>query len=348
MHGRFIFGSVTRIADFRNGNFGVEGLDRSHWATGDYVVGEIATSPGCLRAVESSNGRMVEVSDGDPVVGVLGERAATLEVVGDWRETGDDGVFDLMTAAGLFGTITSKSVFLPPLMTLTYRGHVVRHGRKVTMTEFVPTCENLNLQLPVVLLIGTSMSAGKTTAGKIIVRQLKRAGLTVIGAKLTGAARYRDVLSLGDAGADFIFDFVDAGLPSTVCAPDFFRQRLRQLLSRMAALQADVLVAEAGASPLEPYNGSVAVDELRERVRCTVLCASDPYAVLGVATAFACRPDLVAGGAANTSAAIALVHKLTGFKGLNLMDKSVLPALDTLLSECLGFEIPCTTIVRKS
>jgi hypothetical protein len=34
-----------------------------------------------------------------------------------------------------------------------------------------------------------------------------------------------------------------------------YRKILRLLLSRIAAADADVLVAEVGASPLEPYNG---------------------------------------------------------------------------------------------
>ena len=183
------------------------------------------------------------------------------------------------------------------------------------------------------------MSAGKTTAGKIIVRQLKQAGYKVIGAKLTGAARYRDVLSIGDAGADYIFDFVDVGLPSSICEPENYRNLLRKLITQMARVNADVLVAEAGASPLEPYNGSVVIEELKQQVRCTVLCASDPYAVVGVSSAFDRKPDIVAGGAANTAAGIALVEKLTGIKGLNLMEKDSLPELNRILSECLGFSM---------
>ena len=104
----------------------------------------------------------------------------------------------------------------------------------------------------------------------------------------------------------------------------------------MAQVDADVLVAEAGASPLEPYNGSVAVEELQDRIRCTVLCASDPYAVVGVASAFDCKPDIVAGGAANTAAGIALVEKLTGMKALNLLEKQSIPSLNKILSKCLG------------
>ena len=51
-----------------------------------------------------------------------------------------------------------------------------------------------------------------------------------------------------------------------------------------------MVVAEAGASPLEPYNGDAAVQLLGDRGRCTVLCASDPYAVVGVTGAFDVAP----------------------------------------------------------
>ena len=79
--------------------------------------------------------------------------------------------------------------------------------------------------MPVVLLIGTSMSAGKTTTGRIIVHELKRAGLRVAGAKFTGAGRYRDVLAFGDAGADTIIDFVDAACPRLSYRRDVRRAR---------------------------------------------------------------------------------------------------------------------------
>lgn len=339
MQTRYFFSSVTRISNLQHGIFSVTPLPRQQWATGDYVAAEVMTFPGCQRQIEMPNGRMVEVADGDFVIGAFGKRAATLEAVGDWLHIGKDNRFDMMTAGGLFGKITSKSLYLQPPMQLVYQGHVMQNGKKSTMADFVFDAEYKTFDLPIVLLIGTSMSAGKTTAGRLITRQLKQAGYRVIGAKLTGAARYRDVLSIGDAGADAIFDFVDAGLPSTVCDPEHYRNRLRKLMAQMAHLEADVLVAEAGASPLEPYNGSVAVEELKRHVRCTVLCASDPYAVVGVASAFECKPDIVAGAAANTDAGIALVEKLTGITGLNLQRKESIPALNEILAQCLGFAL---------
>ena len=242
----------------------------------------------------------------------------------------------LRVHAGLFGKLTSKSAFLPALLSLTYRGHVLVNGKKSTMRDFVPVLPEQPFTLPVVLIVGTSMSAGKTSSARLIVRLLKEAGLKVIGAKLTGAGRYRDILSVKDAGADWIFDFVDVGLPSTVCPEEEYRRSLRQLLTRMMATEADVVVAEAGASPLEPYNGATAMAELRQNVRCTVLCASDPYGVVGVTTAFERQPDLVAGAAANTEAGIQLVGKLSGLKALDLLDKQSLPQLRDILKATLG------------
>ena len=195
---------------------------------------------------------------------------------------------------------------------------------------------NLPLEAPIVLIVGTSMSSGKTMSGRIIVHLLSQMGLRVVGTKLTGAARYRDMLSFSDAGASAIYDFVDAGLPSSAVEEDTYRKALPYLLSLIAAERPDVVVAEAGASPLEPYNGAVAKEMIRDNVRFKLLCAQDPYAVVGVQQAFQRSPDLVAGGAANTDAAIALVKKLTGLPALNLMDPESHPLLAGMLREALG------------
>jgi hypothetical protein len=324
------FTTVTRIADIESRGFDVKPLPRSDWATGDYVMCEVRGRPGPLYQIERPSGRTCQVFDGDLVVGAFGTRAATLEGVGDWRKIGDDGLLQALTGAGLFGKATSVSPLLPQLMSLQYRGHLMRE-EKLTMRGFCTPVDPIPLEVPVVLLIGTSMSSGKTTSGRVIVHELAQMGLKVAAAKLTGAARFRDMLSWQDAGAAHVFDFVDVGLPSTVCPPQEFAALLTQLLSKIAATGPDVLVAEAGASPLEPYNGSVAMEMIDDKVRMMVLCASDPYAVLGVQHAFGRKPDLVCGPAANTEAAIELVGQLCGVPALNLLRRRARPALLEML-----------------
>jgi len=335
MDTRCVLTSVTRISDLQDGGFEVSALPRGEWAGGDYVAASITGKPSPLYRVELANGRIVEVMEGTPVIGALGKRAATLEATGDWEAVGDDGVMEALTGAGLLGKALSVAPSLPRLMTLAYAGHVFREGRKLGMQDFVPPTPAATFAMPVVLLIGTSMSAGKTTTGRVIIHELKRAGLRVAGAKLTGAGRYRDVLAFHDAGADAIVDFVDAGLASTVVPQQEFAHAMRHMLATLAASGADVLVAEAGASPLEPYNGDTAVRMLGSNVRCTVLCASDPYAVLGVREAFKIEPHIVTGPTANTQAGIDLVRKLTGLEALNLLEAESIPRLLQILRERL-------------
>lgn len=250
---------------------------------------------------------------------------------------GEDLRMHTLTSAGVLGLVTSASTPPPPHVAVIYRGHVWRDG-KCVMADFEPDVPHAPLEVPVVLIIGTSMDAGKTVAAKAIVRRLKARGLKVAATKLTGAGRFRDILAMRDAGADAIFDFVDAGLPSTVVDPGTYEAVLRRLLLQLGGARPDIVVAEAGASPLEPYNVDIAVRLLADRVQCTVLCASDPYAVAGVISAFEHQPDLVSGRATSTSAGIALATRLCGVPALNLLNHRHDDELDELLTGCLGRE----------
>lgn len=335
MNERHIFTSVCRISDVETGNFELSELPRAKWEEADYVAARIVGVPSSRYGLELSSGRIVEPMEGAGVVGALGTRAATLEAVGHWDQVGDDGEMHALTGAGLFGKVTSAAHWISPLTTLQYTGHLIRDDGKLGMGDFVAPVEPRSLSVPVILLVGTSMSAGKTTVGRTIIHELKHAGLRVAGAKFTGAGRYRDILSFQDAGADTILDFVDAGLPSTVVAKQRFDEAMQYMLARVMAAGPDVIVAEAGASPLEPYNGASAVDALGGFVRCSVLCASDPYAVLGVQTAFAFKPTLVAGPAANTQAGIDLVAELTGLDAINVFKEASRQRLRAVLKEAL-------------
>jgi len=275
------------------------------------------------------------------VVGALGVRHATLEATGTWEKVAADGAMELLTAGGLLGRCTSRSTLIPELARVVYRGHLVRDGRKLTMEGCVdrsgPVVPFFH---PTILIVGSSMSAGKTTAARVLIRRLRALGLRALGTKVTGAGRYRDILAMGDAGASPILDFVDVGLPSTVCPEDCFREALELLMSRMARAEVDVAVVESGASPLEPYNGTLAVEALRPTVRMTVLCASDPYSVVGMREAFGLDPDLITGPASNTAAGVDLVRRLADVPCLDVRDPEAGPELDALLRKHLGIGAP--------
>ena len=335
MEKRYVFGALTRISDLDTVPFTVKPLVREYWATGDYVVGEVLSAQCQPDMVELTTGRMARLMQGDWVVGAFGVRRATLEAVGDWQSIQTDGHMEDMTNAGFFGRVTSQSVLIKPQPSLVYRGHVMREDNKVCMQDFIPKIKPQPYACPTIMIIGTSMSAGKTTAARVIIHLLKEMGLRVIGTKLTGAGRYRDILSMHDAGADAIFDFVDAGLPSSVVPPEAFRQSLKQLLTMILVQNPDVVVAEAGASPFEPYNGAIVLEEITEQIKFTVLCASDPYAVIGVSQSFGITPNIVSGITTNTTAGIELVEKLTSVPALSLTTNESVDKLRTLLKGAL-------------
>lgn len=331
---RTVAGSVVRAVDLTT-PWDVAGRPRDGWAHADVVVVEVAEPPPHPdRGVELPDGRTAALAVGDRVIGALGRRHATLEVVGSWRDVREDGHLHLMTSAGLLGRVTSRSPLMVAPVEMDYVGHVVRAGRPLSLDDVVPTGLGSTLSAPVVLLIGTSMACGKTTAGRVVVHLLKERGHRVVAAKVTGAGRYRDVLAMRDAGADAVFDFVDVGLPSTVVDPQLYRARLDMLLGLVAGAEPDVVVVEVGASPLEPYCGDVAMEVLAPQTVCTVLSASDPYAVAGVAGGFGRGTDLVTGPATATSAGVELVGRLTGLPAGNVLDPTARALVGQVLDDC--------------
>lgn len=337
MKRRVLSTSLTRISDLGEGDYEVQKLNLEHWEAGDYVVGEVVGTHAPSGCIELASGRVTSVTDGDLVLGALGERHATLEACGTFRDVGEDGAMTLLNTGGLMGKLTSISYWMPRLVDVRYRGHTTRRGCKVRMRDFVPEVVPVERwSVPTILIVGTSMSAGKTTAGRALVRLLARRGLRVAAAKFTGAGRFRDVLTMGDAGAEAIFDFVDVGLPSSIAPREQYRQDLRRLLALVLDSGPDLLVAEAGASPLEPYNGDTLLAELGDQIAAMVLCASDPYAVVGVIQGFDLRPDLVAGLAASTTAGIELVEKLTQCRAVDVLAPSAEPILEDLLDRVVA------------
>ncbi|TFG78096.1 MAG: hypothetical protein E4H26_02775 [Flavobacteriales bacterium] len=339
MNHQYIFTSLTRISDMEEKGFSLKKLPKEQWQNADYVVCEIVNAGSETLKLELSNGRMRGVIGGEFLVGALGERFATLEATGSWRKVEDDLKMSVLTGAGLLGKLTSKSVFLPQLMTVAYTGHAFRGSQKLTMDYFVKPIEPLPFDIPVILFVGTSMSAGKTTSARIVTNLFKQAGLKVVGAKLTGAGRYKDILAIKDVGADAVYDFVDVGLPSSICPIDEYQEKLMQMLSLMAKERAEIAIVEIGASPLEPYNGDLAIEALRKFVKCTILSASDPYAVYGLMKAFEIVPDIVTGITSNTLAGIQMVESLCKVKALNLIDATTTKRLKQILTSTTGFSL---------
>lgn len=94
-------------------------------------------------------------------------------------------------------------------------------------------------------VLGTSMNAGKTTTAAGIIYALKKQGLKVAAAKVTGTGAGLDRWKMVDAGADIVLDFTDAGLVSTFgVSLEQLELTLSCLMDHMSAIQPDVIVLE--------------------------------------------------------------------------------------------------------
>jgi hypothetical protein len=284
--------------------------------------------------LELCDGSLYILKRGDMVVGVLGERCATQEVVGSWKliDKGAQPIMHHICGSGMFGIETSRSVrHKTETAQFRYEGHCFRLNKKVCMKDFAPKITTATApDCPMVLIVGSSMSCGKTISGKIIIEAVKTLGIDkVAGVKFSGGGYRHDTNQMLQAGAFHAIDFVDAGFCSTVMPPKEFRESaLPAMLGILSELEADCVVAELGASPLEPYNGLEVLKELlspksHPQKLFTVLCATDAYAAAGICNALRSEglkfePNLICGMAANNSAGIALVERLTGLPALNL------------------------------
>lgn len=81
------FGSLSRIADLRENPFIIRAVPRKEWDGGDYVVGRYlgSKSSNNIDCLELCDGTLHTLQNNDVVVGALGERCATQEVVGTWK-----------------------------------------------------------------------------------------------------------------------------------------------------------------------------------------------------------------------------------------------------------------------
>ncbi len=329
-----LYSSLCRISDLKKQSFKIEAIPKSRWETGDYVIGKVSSRPSPKSRIESPTGRTIEPLEGEYIIGAFGIRRATRGIVGDWKNIdSEDGKMEVIGEGGVMGLSTSKSPFKPSPIPLKYQGHVHIENSKRNMEDYVTETQDTTFDLPVIQILGTSMSSGKTMSGRVIVQTLSELGLDTIACKLTGSGRYQDALSMKDAGAKNVFDFVDAGFPTTVLPPDKYRPGIRNLLSKIDPTSADILVVELGASPIEPYNGEIAIEELKDNVVFSVITASDPYAILGFKSLIKTDIDLITGITTNTESGINLVEELTKTTALNLQLEQSKKHLKSMLKE---------------
>lgn len=269
---------------------------------GSVVVGRVLTESRSYGNIEMPTGRLAKVVRGNLVAGVLGARQALHGYMGhmpDKVEVGD--VLSILNMGGVIGVCDAPNKDLGPPMQIEILGSAVRDGKPLNIADnAIPRAATLDADgPPLVLILGTSMNAGKTFAAAEIIRHWAQSGIRVAAGKLTGVAAMRDTLSMSDNGAIATASFLHCGLPSTVNAPDLAGVG-RAIVRELEKSKPDVIVLELGDGIIGGYRTrDILVDPaILSRTTARVLCAGDLVGAWGGVTyleAIGHRPEVISG-----------------------------------------------------
>lgn len=247
----YVTRSVTDRGAARLGSF-----DREP-QLGDLVAARVV-DVGAHGSLENVHGRRVHLYPGDVVVGACGNRYATDYYEG-YLPTGTTA--HLLTAGGVIGVVASAHSRRSEATQLELLGLVIdRTGGALSLEDCtMPWPPHATAELGTFVVVGSSMSAGKTTTAAALIRGWTRAGLRVGAGKVTGSGSGKDRWMYEDAGAAEIVDFLDFGMPSTFGYPD---ERLRATMfgirDALAHRGVSVVVLEIADGLLQPETRALA------------------------------------------------------------------------------------------
>jgi hypothetical protein len=255
---------------------------------GDLILVEVLSSSGAYNDVENLQGRSERVYAGDLFIGVLGNRASLRYLSGSIPLDGIDLTSEtdlrLLSNGGIVSIADRSPAYLDEPMPLRSLGVLVEGTETVNTLQRARAADSPTpSRLPPIVLVGASATdSGKTTFASNLIASLTRSGVRVASAKLSGTGCLEDVLAHKDAGARWIMDFPDVGLPSTYTSPQNYEPAVRDLLSRLAAVDPDVVVAELGGDILWANVPTLfQMADVMESVQSLVLIPSDPVAAVG-------------------------------------------------------------------
>lgn len=290
---------------------------------GDVVAVRILTSKTTYDVLELPSGRFSRLKPGDVIAGALGHRRALQGYAGDLPKTLVPGdTIEILNMGGVLGHCTSINPDLGQPFRCEVLGQVLhfpflgeRVGLPANISQGLAPLDTVlePLPAPIVAVVGTSMNAGKTHACTTLIQEFVRAGLRVAAAKCTGVSLRRDVLSMEDAGAEWIGVFTDLGVVTTTArnAPAL----ARTLINRSRRREPDVVVLEMGDGLMGTYGvDAILADEpIRKSLGSVILCAQDPVGAWGglqcLEQFYGLKASVVTGPATDNSAGVDLIRE---------------------------------------
>jgi hypothetical protein len=291
---------------------------------GAIVVVEALEEKAVYGELELVGGRLARIIKGDRIAGVLGERQALKGFVGHIPQHIAPGdVLHMLNMGGVIGRCSSANADYGRALRVRVLGAVEVDGEPANLSDYaVPWRERLRRSAPIILVSGTCMNSGKTTAACEIIRLLTARGYRVAAAKLAGVATQRDILNMQDHGAVASMMFSDAGLPSTTHTDDCISPAAKGILAALNEYGPDAIVVEFGDGIMGHYGVDLLLkdSDLMGHVKAHVLCANDLVAAWGgllFLGQLGVHVDCVSGPATDNSAGVSYIEERFGRPAAN-------------------------------
>ncbi|BCJ91468.1 DUF1611 domain-containing protein [Terrihabitans soli] len=210
---------------------------------GDVVLARI-DEIGHHETVELKTGRKAPVYPGDEVILAYGDRYAPDQFEAHVPTTLEP--CQMVAGGGIASRVIVAHARTRPATSITPIGLLAsRPGAPMNVADFAVPAVQPSGRVPIIVVCGTSMNAGKTTSMAALVRGLTAAGLKTGTIKATGTGAGNDLWIMRDSGAAEVLDFTDAGWSTTYRVPvDAIERSAGHLVAAMEAEGCDVIVME--------------------------------------------------------------------------------------------------------
>jgi len=260
------------------------------------VTGEIAPQPGDLVVarvdrlrqhlrLELPNGRRARLFVGDHILVCYGNRYAPDQFESVVPES--LAPCELVAAGGIASQMRHRHPGVKPPTEITPLGLVGdRKGEPLNIRDFKIDGGGKNLRdIPVFMVVGSSMNAGKTTTAARLTQGLIQDGYRVGAMKVTGTGSGGDLWHFLDVGATRALDFTDAGYASTYKLDDRSVLGIVEFLSNaMRNTGVDAIVMEVADGLLQTETHALLNNpEFKNQVSGVLHAAVDAHsAIYGV------------------------------------------------------------------
>lgn len=308
---------------------------------GDVMYGRISTL-GYHREIENKNGRIHRLTDSTAGVFVYGNRYAT-DAFEAFVPDEQMAIADVVARSGVIGRVEVRNSRVAAPTTVKIFGRVVdRDGNPLNTRDHSlvspQTSEKKTPRSKLILVCGTAMNSGKSTAAVAICWALTTMGHNVRASKVTGTASLKEILHMNDAGAAVYNDFTNLGYPSTyMLDEEAVLGIFNDLDLKYANNPRNFWVVEVADGILQRETAMLlSSPAVKERIHRLVFCATDAFGAIGgihvLEDLYQLYPDAISGIVASSPLGI---RELNDYTKIPAFD-SAEPDLRTLSEVLLG------------